>query len=103
MSAFTLDTPWGRADSATDLGLGIMSVSTPSHGGIFVPEEQLPNIPAHARAWARKWTRSEQWYEEDCCWSAVAVTFPVLFTTEELHVARRIFSQYCPPVGGVGA
>jgi hypothetical protein len=80
------DTPWGRAQHATELGLGLVSVSTASHGGIYVPESLLVCISQRYRAWAKKWSGSESWYEEDCCWAAVAVHFRERdgFTAEQI-------------------
>jgi hypothetical protein len=89
MRAFTMDTPWGRADHCENLGQGVMSVSTPSHGGIFVPVELLGNMSAAARADAKRWSGSEQWYEEDCCWAHVAVALPDRFTPEAVEAAKR--------------
>jgi hypothetical protein len=89
MAAFTRDTPWGRADHTEDMGQGIMSVSTSSHGGIFVPLELLDKIPPEGRAFAKRWGGSEQWYEEDCAWAYVALAFPELFSEPNRDAARR--------------
>lgn len=94
MAEFTLHTPWGHADQYENLGQGIMSVSTPSHGGIFVPECMLHCIPADFRHWAESWSGSEQWYEEDCCWAAVAVAFPDRFTDRQLESAKAALGRY---------
>lgn len=94
---FTLDTPWGRAQHYENLGGGVMSVSTAGHGGIFVPVEYLHNIPADQRVWAAKWSGSEQWYEEDCCWAAVAVALPDRFTPENVATARRTLASFFRP------
>jgi hypothetical protein len=82
-------TPWGPAQSAEDIGRGIIAVTTASHGGLFVPDELLHHIPERARRWAAQWSRSPNWYEEDCCWAAVALAFPELFKAEDLDQARR--------------
>jgi hypothetical protein len=90
-----METPWGPTQHVSPLGAeGILEVSTPGHGGIFVPDHLLPRIPAGQRAWAKKWARSENWYEEDCCWACVAVAWPELFDADNLAVARRIISDY---------
>lgn len=94
MATFTLDTPWGRAQHYENLGQGIMSVSTSSHGGIFVPDEYLHNFTPAQRAFARKWSGSENWWEEDCAWSFVAVAFPDRFDPKSVDVARRIAASY---------
>lgn len=90
MSSFTLNTPWGRADHYENLGQGVFAVSTVGHGGIYVPDEMLHNIPESRRADAKRWSGSENWYEEDCCWAYVAEALPDRFTPEQVDVARRI-------------
>jgi hypothetical protein len=88
-------TPWGDAQQRTPLGdKGIVSVSTASHGGIFVPDELLSSIPEKHKAWAASWSGSRNWYEEDCCWACVAVAFPDLFKVEEVIAARRTLAGY---------
>lgn len=52
-------TPWGLADDSRMIGTGIYSVTTPSHGGIWLSPEVNSLIPDQFR-------RSDQWYEEDC-------------------------------------
>jgi hypothetical protein len=87
LSHFTIDTPWGKADHYSNLGQGIFACSTSSHGGIFVPPELLHNIPAAARNDAKRWSGSEQWFEEDCCWAHVAAALPDRFTPEQVKAA----------------
>ncbi len=89
MPRFSRHTPWGYADQYSNLGQGMFSVSTPSHGGIFVPEEYLHCISPEGRADAARWSGSEQWYEEDCCWAHVAIAFPDRFPPEAVKVAHR--------------
>lgn len=76
---FSRFTPWGHADIVTPLGsCGIRQVHTPGHGGIFVPSELLPMIPVKDREYARRWSGSEQWFEEDCAAALVYDAFPHL-------------------------
>ena len=89
-------TPWGIADYTENIGKGIISVATPSHGGIFVPDHLLHHIPAKLQQWAKKWSRSTNWYEKDCCWSAVALTFPELFEKSAYIAAKSTIKQYFP-------
>ena len=89
MADFSRHTPWGYADQYANLGQGIFQVSTPGHGGIFVPQCMVHCIPQHQREWAAKWSGSEQWYEEDCCWACVALAFPDCFPPEAQGYARR--------------
>ena len=85
-------TPWGIADSVEQLGQGILSVSTPSHGGIWVPAALLDRIDYRGREEAMKWSHGwgGQWFEEDCCWAWVAVAFPALFRAEDVATAREL-------------
>lgn len=92
-AAFTVETPWGRADNYENIGRGVCWCSTPSHGGYFVPAAMLGNIPAAARADAKRWSGSEQWYEEDCCWAHVALAFPDLFPAEAVPAAKSLNSS----------
>jgi len=100
MPRFTRNTPWGYADQCAHIGDGIYSVSTPSHGGYFVPDDLLHRIPSEQQAWAERWSGSRNWYEEDCCWAAVAGAFPTLFPPEALPMAMDILARYCPPPEG---
>lgn len=40
------DTPWGPAEHAAHLGNGVLSISTPRHGGLFLPDKVFCEIPA---------------------------------------------------------
>lgn len=96
MSAmFTCNTPWGKADRYENLGQGVFTCSTPSHGGIFVPDCMLHNIPERMRRWAKRWSGSENWYEEDCCWAAVADAMPNYFEPAHVEHARRLLESMC--------
>jgi hypothetical protein len=44
-----------------------------------VPKKLVGHIPDIFRAYAKKWSGSDQWYEEDAAWACVAVTFPDVF------------------------
>lgn len=89
MADFTMMTPWGRAQTHENIGRGIMHVTTAGHGGYFVPEYMLGSIPENRRNFAAAWSGSEQWYEEDCAWAAVALAFPDTFPPEAQESARR--------------
>ncbi len=61
--------PWGAVQNSEHLGSGIYSVSTSSHGGIFVPPELNRQIPAYLR-------NADGFYEEDSDWAIPALAFP---------------------------
>ena len=60
-----LDTPWGPAQTITELAPGVRIVTTASHGGLQIEEPQWLELPAAVR---RTFTRlhSKGWAEEDC-------------------------------------
>ena len=61
------ESPWGTIDYCKEIN-GVFIVGTPSHGGIFVPDELLSQIPAKERRFAAYWSHGwgENWFEEDC-------------------------------------
>lgn len=81
-------TPWGTADSSKCLARGVMSYSTPGHGGYHLSSAK--NAKVH-----EAWRRKDGWYEEDCEWSIVALTFPELFT-RDLDLARSCAKNWYP-------
>lgn len=72
--------PWGAVDHVTERCAGIWSVSTPSHGGFKL--DDYHNSLVHPA-----WRRDGGWYEEDCDWAIVALTFPAYFTPAEVECA----------------
>lgn len=66
-------TPWGNADYKADIGdEGIVSVSTPSHGGVMVPNSVAARrLSDAARREATVWGNFTC-YEEDCDWAIAA-------------------------------
>jgi hypothetical protein len=59
--------PWGTVEVYTAHPNGCVSVSTASHGGVWVPPDRLECIPPKLRAYGARWSKGwgEQWYEED--------------------------------------
>ena len=77
-------TPWGTADHIEQKADGIWWASTPSHGGVWILPEKLAAMPAKHRACSLS---KNQWFEEDCAWCAVALTFPQAFSDDEIERA----------------
>ena len=71
-------TPWGAAQSSKKLAVGVMVYGTASHGGIHLSTKK--NALVHY-----VWRDLDGWYEEDCGWAIVAVTFPELFSLVQDH------------------
>jgi len=76
--------PWGHIQTRETLAPGIVAVTTASHGGIWL-------------SWSRHKQVKERfgptfaggpWYEEDCDWARVAVTFPEAFTADAVAAAE---------------
>ncbi len=85
-------TPWGVADHVTAIGNeGIVSVSTPSHGGYWVPPHLDVLIDPLYREWGQRWA-DEGWYEEDCCAAAVVVCLPRFFSVDAHKQASAMLS-----------
>ncbi len=91
-------TPWGTSVDRAVYSDAIHFYSTPSHGGFRVMGAALDLIPPAWRAYAKRWGGSENWYEEDCAWAAVAVTFPDLFDPGEVAFAKKIAVQWLPAI-----
>lgn len=68
-------TPWGTADHSERLAVGIMSYSTPGHGGIHLSKARQEAMPVALRV-------DGGWYEEDCDWALPAVVWPEAFVIE---------------------
>ncbi len=89
-----MNTPWGFAQTVHAEGArGVLSVSTASHGGIFVPDALLAEIPAIERAYAAQWSGSENWFEEDCAAAIPLFRLRVDFARYPLERAKAYFDS----------
>lgn len=82
-------TPWGVSQGATVYADGIESHSTAGHGGFKLSAERDRKVHSLLRA-------DGGWYEEDCAWAIVAITFPGLFTGFERRCAERSIKDSWP-------
>lgn len=82
-------TPWGMSDAQTTLAPGIISYSTPSHGGIHLDDEHNQKMPAAMR-------NESGWYEEDCEWAKVAFIFPEAFKPKDVEAAIHTMKNWLP-------
>ena len=67
----TVNTPWGIADGQEILADGIISYSTPSHGGIRLSAERQAKIPVGTP----NFLKDNCWWEEDCDWVVPYILF----------------------------
>ena len=58
-------TPWGESNSDVEIGTGIVSITTPGHGGIMVSEPALSSIPQKVRNCMINQGNGRLWAEED--------------------------------------
>lgn len=82
-------TPWGWSQMATVYAEGVVSHVTASHGGFHLSPERNAQVHTALRS-------SDCYYEEDCCWAAVAITFPDLFTGYERRIADATCKTWQP-------
>ncbi|KQT63285.1 MULTISPECIES: DUF7007 domain-containing protein [unclassified Aureimonas] len=82
-------TPWVASQGATIYAEGVVCHSTAGHGGFHLSAERNGKVPSVLRS-------SSGWYEHDCEWAIVALTFPDLFTTQERHLADRTVCDRWP-------
>jgi len=82
-------TPWGASQMATIYADGIVSHVTAGHGGFQLSAERNSKVHSMLRA-------QSGWYEEDCAWSIVAITYPQFFTAYERRSAERHLRDWWP-------
>jgi len=64
-------TIWGQSDSQVKLAEGIISYSTPSHGGIHLSPERIAQLPPGLD----NFNHDLAWWEEDCDWTVPYILF----------------------------
>lgn len=94
-----MGTPWGAADHVEPLPgapEGVFLVSTPSHGGAFVPDPVAETMPEGLRTVGARGARG-WWFEEDCAICAVVLAWPAsAIDAEALENARRSVAHWTP-------
>ena len=70
-------TPWGPSQHTTEEAPGVVWVSTASHGGYRVTEAVAKLMHPAMRGIGER-MYGYLWFEEDCAWSAVGLSFPGL-------------------------
>ena len=89
-------TPWGKADHVTVIAEGLVSVSTPSHGGYWLSQWRHTQMPPALGAVPT--FAGGRWYEEDCDWALVCVAFPECFPADALAQAEGSLARWQPEV-----
>ena len=75
-------TPWGGSQMAVVYAEGVVVHSTAGHGGFHLSSDRNSKVHPLLR-------KNTPWYEEDCEWAIVAITFPNLFTAYERSLANK--------------
>jgi hypothetical protein len=83
------NTPWGPSQGATIYAEGVVSHTTPGHGGFKLSAERNRKVHPVLR-------RDSGFYEEDAEWAIVALTFPDLFTVFERKRADETIRNCWP-------
>jgi hypothetical protein len=74
-------TPWGTSDYSKKIARGIIFYGTTSHGGFHVSKKLNLTIDPI-------WRRADGWYEEDCEFCKVYLTFPQYFPPDSVRQAH---------------
>jgi len=76
-------TPWGEAQGVEKIGRGIVFVDTAGHGGIWLSDERMQEMPEPLRKIGEESKIHPDfptWFEEDAEISAVIAAFPDKFS-----------------------
>ncbi|UXT85257.1 DUF7007 domain-containing protein [Agrobacterium tumefaciens] len=82
-------TPWGGSQRAIVYADGVVAHLTSGHGGFHLSTERNAKVHPLLR-------KDMPWYEEDCEWAIVAISFPDLFTGYERSMAEKIIRNTWP-------
>ncbi|TPP06041.1 DUF7007 domain-containing protein [Rhizobium glycinendophyticum] len=85
----SMSTPWGGSQMAVIYTEGVVAHSTAGHGGFHLSADRNAKIHPLLR-------KDTPWYEEDCEWAIVAITFPDLFTGYERAAAEKTIRNTWP-------
>ena len=94
MNITDLVSPWGAIDHVEHVAPGIVFVSTASHGGYYLTADHNVKVPLTWRGASFNRQGIKGWYEEDCDWALVALTFPDLFPPAALLAAKQVFKSF---------
>ena len=100
-------TPWGSPDHAEQVFAGVWSVYTPSHGGFYVSAERRKVMDQSLLSLGFGGQTMKGWFEEDCDWALVALSFPEEWkawrgerAAADLEAAQRTLEQWILPKKG---
>ncbi|AYM14789.1 MULTISPECIES: DUF7007 domain-containing protein [Agrobacterium] len=82
-------TPWGGSQMAVIYAEGVIAHMTAGHGGFHLSADRNAKVHLLLR-------KETPWYEEDCEWAIVAISFPELFTGHEHSLAEKTVRNTWP-------
>lgn len=85
----SVSTPWGGSQMAVIYADGVVAHSTAGHGGIQLSADRNAKVLPLLR-------KDIPWYEEDCEWAIVALSFPELFTGYERSISEKTIRNTWP-------
>lgn len=88
-----VQTPWGVADGHREIADGIVSYTTPGHGGVRLSPDRVREF---CRLFPdfKTFCGKPQWFEEDCDAAAIVLAFPEHFSDHAIHDAWEM-AQSC--------
>ena len=92
-------TPWGEAQGVEKIGRGIVFVDTAGHGGIWLSDERMQEMPEPLRKIGEESKFHPEfptWFEEDAEISAVVAAFPDKFSLNEVGSAMVMLRTVYP-------
>jgi hypothetical protein len=85
----SVSTPWGGSQMAVIYAEGVVAHMTAGHGGFHLSSDRNARVHPLMR-------KEVPWYEEDCKWAIVAISFPELFTGYERSLAEKTIRNTWP-------
>jgi hypothetical protein len=85
----SVSTPWGGSQTAVIYAEGVVAHMTAGHGGFHLSSDRIARVHPLMR-------KEVPWYEEDCEWAIVAISFPELFTGYERSLAEKTIRNTWP-------
>ncbi len=76
--------PWGTIDNITRIAAGVLFVGTPSHGGIWLSDQRIAQIPETLRKPKSAYAEKPRWWEQD-----LEAGFPLWFFGGLYHRERH--------------
>lgn len=88
--------PWGIVDHVRTAAPGIVMVSTPSHGGLWLAPDRCASLALLHPELTHTTGTALPWLEEDCDWALAVLAWPDEFNDEELYDAVSTARAFNP-------